>query len=211
MIHGSIMTSGQKGMRKGISLVEMLVAVVLFGIIGSISYTYYKNYYDTSYAAKQLRVYTVVDQAAQLSNAFDLYNTKNGVDPVTVDDLVNDKILTQVPVQQSAMTDGGWRLEQNSTVDTTATGVTFIYDINSSTASAKDKLDYCNILNEVAHSSWELNTTRTDYAGATYKLMSKMYNLGDNNDTSEFEYFHCTEGNTTQLQYIFIKTVDASI
>ena len=54
------------GMRKGISLVEMLIAIVLFGVIGTISFIYYKNYYDTSFAAKKLRISVVIDQASQL-------------------------------------------------------------------------------------------------------------------------------------------------
>ena len=198
------MTRSHKGMRKGISLIEMLVAIVLFGIIGTISYTYYKNYYDTSYAAKQLRVYTIVDQAAQLKNAFDLYNTKNGTDITSVDDLATDRILTEVPVAQPNIGEGGWHYDTNLTfVTLDTTGTAFIYDVNSSASSNQDKLDYCNILNEVAAPVWELNTTRATYL-ATY-TMTYMYNLGDNNSTSEFEYFHCAENNaTTGLDLVFV-------
>lgn len=204
MIQGSNMTMSHKGMRKGISLVEMLVAIVLFGIIGTISYTYYKNYYDTSFAAKQLRIYTIVDQAAQLSNAFDLYNTKNGQDIDTIDDLVSDRILTQVPVNQGAVSDAGWRYEENLTISgTDATGVAFLYDINSTTAANQDKLDYCNILNEVADATWDLDTNDTSVLGAP-----AMYALGDGNGSREFEYFHCADFNTTadyDYTLIFVK------
>ncbi|MCW9067662.1 MAG: prepilin-type N-terminal cleavage/methylation domain-containing protein, partial [Sulfurimonas sp.] len=35
-------------MRKGISLMEMLVAIILLGILSSVGFTYYKNYYSTA-------------------------------------------------------------------------------------------------------------------------------------------------------------------
>ncbi len=199
MIQGSNMTSGHKGMRKGISLVEMLVAIVLFGIIGTISYTYYKNYYDTSFAAKQLRVYTIVDQAAQLGNAFDLYNTKNGVDAVSVDQFVTDKILTQVPVAQPFVTATGWTLDENVTISgADTTGVAFHYIIDGS-GSNTDKLDYCNILNNTANKDSNLSKLLTDQ-----NTTSELYGAGVLSPTSEFEYFHCEYNSTTP--YLFSMT-----
>ncbi len=204
MIQGSNMTRSNKGMRKGISLVEMLVAIVLFGIIGTISYTYYKNYYDTSFAAKQLRVYTIVDQAAQLSNAFDLYNTKNGADPLTIDEIVTDRILTQVPVAQPFVTTTGWTLEENQTVVTgDDTGVVFQYNIDGNTSSNTDKLDYCNILNNVADKAWTLDKVDTDQA-----LLDVRWADGNTSLTSEMEYFNCAQDdNATAYSYrlVFIK------
>jgi prepilin-type N-terminal cleavage/methylation domain-containing protein len=196
MIQGSSITRSNKGMRKGISLVEMLVAIVLFGIIGTISYTYYKNYYDTSFAAKQLRIYTIVDQAAQLGNAFDLYNTKNGVDPTTVDQLVEDKILTQVPVAQPFVTATGWTLDENVTIDgNDTTGVAFMYLVDG-VGSNTDKLDYCNILNNTANK--DSNLSRTD---ADQNETSDLYAAGVASATSEQEYFHCADVNASGDPY----------
>ena len=206
MIHGSKMTSGQKGMRKGISLVEMLIAVVLFGLLGTISYTYYKNYYDISFASKQLRVYTIIDQAAQLSNAFDLYNAKYGVDANETSQFVDAKILTSTPVAQPFVTTTGWDLEENVTVISAegATGVVFRYAIDG-TGSVQDNLDYCNILNNVAfkesnltRTSAEQNSTETWYAQG----------IDDANDgnSSEAEYFHCSDGGgDDNLSMVFVK------
>jgi prepilin-type N-terminal cleavage/methylation domain-containing protein len=53
MIQGSNMTRGRKGMRKGISLVEMLIAIILFGTISMISFKYAANFYDTKLASKK--------------------------------------------------------------------------------------------------------------------------------------------------------------
>lgn len=195
MIQGSNMMRSHKGMRKGISLVEMLVAIVLFGIIGTISFTYYKNYYDTSFAAKQLRIYTVVDQAAQLSNAFDLYNTKNGVDPVTVDEMVVDRILTQAPAPQPFVTATGWTLDENVTIDgADTTGVAFMYLVDGA-GSNTDKLDYCNILNNTAFK--DSNLSKLD---ADQNTTSELYAAGIAGATNEQEFFHC-ESNGTAFTY----------
>lgn len=198
MIQGSNMTRSHKGMRKGISLVEMLVAVVMFGIIGTISYTYYKNFYDTSMAAKQLRVYTIIDQAAQLSNAFDLYNTKVGVDPVTVAEIVTQRILTAAPTAQPFVTSTGWTLEENLTIITAdTTGVAFRYKIDGS-GSNIDNRDYCNILNQTADTSWSLDTNET-----AQNDTNTSYAIGLASGTSEFEYFHCADNNGTAGSYDF--------
>ena len=230
MIQGSNMTRSHKGMRKGISLVEMLVAIVLFGIIGTISYTYYKNYYDTSFAAKQLRVYTIVDQAAQLSNAFDLYNTKNGTDintsvagtadAVALQLLVSDRILTEIPRVQPAISTDGWIFDDNISVldKGLGGGKAFTYDINNTTLSLQDQVDYCNILNEVALSTWSLDTNNTDTVKAALAPTGigiddnktwEFYAAGIANPLSEMEYFHCADNNSTttlgSYQYVFIK------
>lgn len=192
MIQGSNMTRGHKGMRKGISLVEMLVAIVLFGIIGTISYTYYKNYYDTSFAAKQLRVYTIVDQAAQISNGFDLYNTKNGTDLTVLQDLVTDKILTQVPIAQPYVTNTGWTVEHNQSIDgTNDTAIVFQYKIDGLTSSGQDKLDYCNILNNTAFKDSNLSKLLADQ-----NTSQELYAQGLASTASEQEYFHC-DGNAS--------------
>ena len=200
MIHGSKVTLGQKGMRKGISLVEMLVAIILFGIIGTISYTYYKSYYDTSFAAKQIRVYTLIDQAAQLSNAFDLYNTKNSQDPTSVQDMVDDKIITEIPGQISFITTTGWVLDTAKDINTTdANGTAFTYAINNTDLLPADKVDYCNILNNTAYSESNLTRTSTEQNTSV-----QLYAFGAATPASEQEFFHC-DANATATTFTFVK------
>jgi prepilin-type N-terminal cleavage/methylation domain-containing protein len=193
MIHTEKMTQGHKGMRKGISLVEMLVAIVLFGIIGTIGYTYYKNYYNTSFAGKQVRIYTLVEQATQLGNAYDLYLAKHGNTPVDINAMVQDKILTQIPAAMPGLTLTGWVLDANlSTVDSNnsgQSGFTYVMDAN---ITNQTKLDYCNILNNVAYTGWELNNTDSEINGS-----SDFYRLGDSSGWGELEYFHCADSNHT--------------
>ena len=208
------MTRGHKGMRKGISLIEMLVAIVLFGIIGTISYTYYKNFYDTSFAAKQLRVYTIVDQAAQLSNAFDLYNTKYGKDinlTQGVQELVDSKLLTQIPQAIPAVTVTGWSYDNNYSVEsaTIGAGVVFTYAIDTNdTSSAQDRRDYCNILNNTAYSEENLTKLAADQ-NYTYELYREGNGTSAIALASETEFFHCAESNhtnkTANYTFVFVK------
>ena len=205
MIHMSNMTRGHKGMRKGISLVEMLIAIVLFGIIGTISYTYYKNYYDVSFAAKQLRVYTIVDQAAQLGNAFDIYNTKNGTDPLAVQDLVDDKILTQVPVAQPFVSDTGWTLVEDANITNDSNGTAFIYALDGTNLTPQDTIEYCNILNNVADKDSNLTKLITDQ-----NTSNELYTAGLAGVASEMEFFHCEDSNDGAgtfdgLSFVFVK------
>ena len=211
MTHMSKMTrshTGKTGMRKGLSLVEMLISIILFGIIATIGFTYYKNYYDTSFAAKQLRIYTIVDQAAQLSNTFDLYNAKYGENPTEIQQMVDTKFLTAIPQKQSFVTSTGWTLEENQTiVEANATGITFQYVLNGA-GSGQDNLDYCNILNNAAWSDSNLSKT-TDEQNASSTWYSRGISVSEGN-TSETEFFHCEKNSTGSLNLIFVKTANAS-
>ena len=211
MTHMSKMTRSHTettGMRKGISLVEMLISIILFGIIATISFTYYKNYYDTSFAAKQLRIYTIVDQASQLANAFDLYNAKYGAQPTEIQPMVDAKILTAIPQSQSFVTSSGWSLEENLTIVTaSATGVAFRYPLDSTVAVGQDFLDYCNILNNAAFIDSNLSKLITDQ-----NTSAQLYAAGVANDASESEFYHCDLNGTTSsdLYLTFVKIADNS-
>ncbi len=65
------MEKSYSGMRKGLSLVEMMIAIVLFGVLSTVGYKYYKNFLYTELAAKQARVAALIDPATQLSNAYE--------------------------------------------------------------------------------------------------------------------------------------------
>ena len=211
MLKGNNMKKSYTGMRKGLSLMEMLIAIVLFGLITSIGYIYYKNYYDTSYAAKQARVYVVVDQATQLANAYDLYSIKYGIDANTTQLLLDDKLITAIPLTQTALNDDGGVWELNTTVNLNNVGgandVAFTFDINSTSAS--DDLDYCNILNRLAYRDW--NTT----AGADQNTSVQLWTDGNASTVSTYnqqEYFHCsvlTAGTTDKsYRFVFVKKLN---
>src|SRR3989339_143077 len=199
MVHGSSVNRGFKGMRKGISLVEMLIAVVLFGVISTIGYKYYKNFYNTTLAAKQARISAIIDQATQISNAYDLYVAKIGAVPTLITDLsdVDVKILTETPTKIPEISATGWAIKTNSALDDAVLDdVTFSY-VTDGTASAADKLEYCNILNNI-----EIPTTSLDTLLAGIKTETLTYADG-------FTKMMCyTPDAGTTLYLSFVKTVN---
>lgn len=170
MKQGSNMTVSHTGMRKGISLMEMLVAIILLGILSSIGFTYYKNYYSTALAAKQIKVAVLLDQASQLKNGLELYRIKTGLDANTsqITDatdsglglLVAQRIITNVPATIPDMSDEGWYVETDehtidSTFISTQGGTTIAdqyltYDLNGTATAVADRMAYCNTLNNIA-------------------------------------------------------------
>ena len=207
MTHMSKMTrshTGTTGMRKGLSLVEMLISIILFGLIATIGFTYYKNYYDTSFAAKQLRIYTIIDQAAQLSNGYDLYTAKYGAQPTTIQPMVDAKILTAIPQSQAFVTDTGWVIDSNKSITTASggNGVAFVYRLDSLVATSDDRVDYCNILNNAAYIDSNLSRVLADQ-NSSYELYTQGIALGN----SEAEFYHCDENGTaaTDLYLTFVK------
>jgi len=205
MIQGRNMTE-VKGMRKGISLVEMLIAIVLFGVIATTSYIYYKNYYDTAFAAKKLAISVIVDQASQLSNAFDMYSVQTGLAPTSIQQMVDARLITQAPVVQAAITDPtlGWVLNNAIDVDSSAGGANdtvFQMDLDG-TASAADQLDYCNILTNQADSAWSILPGTSTIA--TVLATDAIYTLA----AGETQSFHCAQNAAGTLTLVFVKLID---
>lgn len=212
MVHGSSARNSFKGMRKGISLIEMLMAIVLLGLLGVISYNYYKVYYDTSFAAKQARIYVIIDQAQQLSNAHDLYELKNALVPTTIAIMVTDKQLTKVPDPIPEVTNSGWVLRTPTAatkidLDASVTAdndIAFTYDVNSTTSSIQDKLDYCNILSNTFMSSWSLSATDAAVVAIGLTPAAAYADVTLSNDA------FCYASAASTYQLVFVKRVDPS-
>jgi prepilin-type N-terminal cleavage/methylation domain-containing protein len=159
MIQGSNMTGSHKGMRKGISLVEMLIAIVLFGVLAVVSFKYSKNYINTDLAAKQARVSALIEQATQLSTAYDVYAVKFGTEPTDIYDLnaSNAKILTEIPVTITEIGTTGWSLETGT--DYTGSGnndIAFSFPVTNATPSTSNE-EYCAVFNNIIDSSLSLD------------------------------------------------------
>ena len=175
MIQGSNMTRSHKGMRKGISLIEMLMAIVLLGVLSTVGFKYYKIYYDTTFAAKQAKIYVLMDQVTQLSGAHDLYETKNGYIPNNINYMVLDKQLIDTPPVMPTVSSTGWKLytpgadglathaDLDGIVDldggTTANNdIMFMIKVDPTLGTPQDKLDYCNIVSNTGLNTWALST-----------------------------------------------------
>ena len=181
------------GMRNGISLVEMMIAIILFGVVSIIGYKYYTNFMNTSLSGQKARVAAVIDQARQLSNAYDVYKAQFGDSPTTINDLnaSNAMILTEIPPGIEGIagtTNVVWELATNLNIDGTVGDIAFTYPINTSTTA--DDLQYCNIFNNLADSDWELNAAAVPDALATaysggFTTFFCWDNIGDGSGTTQ--------------------------
>lgn len=206
------MTKGQRGMRKGISLVEMLLAVVVFGLISAAGYKYYKNYYNTTLASKQTLTNIVIEQATQISNAYDMYEAKFGTVPTTVDNLsdANVKLLTETPDAIPEISATGWSI--STAYDFNADGtndVAFVYPIDSAAlGTAIKKAVYCNVLNNIADAGWDLNASvdSTDNVVTSEQITTAadMYAK----TTWNFSRFMCATPDDSVFNIIFVKTLN---
>lgn len=161
------MKSLYTGKRKGISLVEMTIAVILFGLLSTIALLYYKSLFNIDLTAKKARVAALMDQAYQLSGAYDVYVAQFGVAPTAQDlsdfNATNVLILKELPADIKEMSTVGWELNTTTGLPGGAVAFQFAIDLNGTsytapTGLADDDL-YCAIFNHEMNSSIELNVT----------------------------------------------------
>ena len=177
----------------------------------SYQFKYYKNFYDISTASKQALVSAVIDQATQLSNAYDIYITKTGVAPNTIGDLSapSVKILTKTPDDILVITDAadGWKLAKID-VDGSVGGANdtvFQYKVTSAISSAVDKLAFCNVLNNVDDSSYSLDTAKADIGTAATMYDGTAVAAAGH----EFKELMCYNDGT-DLVFAFVKKIDTN-
>jgi prepilin-type N-terminal cleavage/methylation domain-containing protein len=147
--------------RKGISLVEMMITIILFAALATITLKYTKNFFDTGLASQKARVAALMEQATQLSGAYDAFFVQEGHAPLLLTDLndTNVSILTKVPTTITEMSTTGWELN-TSTGFGSGKALQFTLDGNT---SADDDNQYCAIFNHEYNKSIELNVTNSTY------------------------------------------------
>ncbi|WP_310439319.1 prepilin-type N-terminal cleavage/methylation domain-containing protein [Sulfuricurvum sp.] len=151
------------GKRKGISLVEMTIAVILFGVLSTIAMLYYKSLFNIDLTAKKARVAALMDQAYQLSGAYDVFVAQQGISPSVADlsefNATNILILRSLPRDIREMTTTGWELNISAVNGRPA----FQFPIDLNGTGGWDLLPddelYCAIFNHEMNSSIELNVT----------------------------------------------------
>lgn len=164
------------GKRKGISLVEMTIAVILFAVLSTIALMYYRSLFNIDLTAKKARVAALMDQAYQLSGAYDIFVAQEGIAPSDVNltefNATNVLILRSLPRDILEMTTTGWELNTSITAATGGRpGFMFPIDLNgtSYTTLADDDL-YCAIFNHEMNRSVELNATNNSDFGTITTL-----------------------------------------
>lgn len=163
------MSKHYNGKRKGISLVEMTIAVILFGVLSTIALLYYRSLFNIDLTAKKARVAALMDQAYQLSGAYDVFVAQQGVSPSVADlsefNASNVLILRSLPRDISEMTTTGWEL--NTSAVNGRPAFQFPIDLNGTggwDVLADDDL-YCAIFNHEINRSVDLNVTNNTNFG----------------------------------------------
>jgi Tfp pilus assembly protein PilE len=159
------MSHPYNGKRKGISLVEMTIAVILFAVLSTIALLYYKSLFNIDLTAKKARVAALMDQGYQLSGAYDVYTAQFGVVP-TLQNLydfnqTNVAILTELPRVIKELSTIGWELNTSFTAVTgSPAAFQFALDLNGSDwNSTADDDKYCAIYNHEINTSLDLNVS----------------------------------------------------
>lgn len=155
--------------RKGISLVEMMITIILFAALATITLKYTKNFFDTSLASMKARVAAAMEQATQLSGAYDVYIAQEGKPPSLLTDLndSNISILTKTPTIITEMSVTGWELN-TTTGFGSGKAIQLTLDGNK---TADDDNQYCAIFNHEFNKSIEFNVTNSTYPGSSAQSM----------------------------------------
>jgi prepilin-type N-terminal cleavage/methylation domain-containing protein len=154
-------------MRKGLSLVEMMIAVILFGVMSMVGFKYYKSFYNSGDITKKTNLGAVVDQASQLSNAYDIYEIQVGKAPTNIDNLTasNVNIMSSIPegieaITGDANTSRTWKLTSvgMDIGGSNALDTAFVYPVGEGAATpTPDHKKYCQLFNNIVN-----NTLSTD-------------------------------------------------
>jgi Tfp pilus assembly protein PilE len=149
------------GMRKGISLVEMIIAIILFAALATIGLKYSKNYINTDLQAMKARVAAAMEQAKQLSDAYKIYTVEYGDLNQTSDlNSTASMVMTNLPIpinEITATTPIAW--EYNSSISTTYTKKAFMMAVDANKSATSDE-QYCKLWNRDFNTSiTELNVS----------------------------------------------------
>lgn len=189
------MTNPYDGKRKGISLVEMTIAVILFGLLSAIALFYYRSLFNIDLTAKKARVAALMDQAYQLSGAYDIFVAQQGVSPILTDmsefNATNVLILRNLPKDITEMTSVGWEL--NTSIVNGRPGFLFPIDLNgTSYTSLPDDDLYCAIFNHELNKSIELNVTNNTSQGiaaVNYARYGDTFCFSDDNTSGTYKHW----------------------
>ena len=155
-------------MRKGISLVEMIIAIILFAALATIGLKYTKNFINTDLQAMKARVAAATDQATQLTQAYTIYKTETGLEPTSMNDFNStiNKIMTNIPGIITEMSLGGWELNTSTATGGSNMSFQMQLDLNGTTTGTSDE-QYCALWNREFNTSTELNVTAGQVFGTT--------------------------------------------
>jgi prepilin-type N-terminal cleavage/methylation domain-containing protein len=152
--------------KKALSLVEMMIAVILFGVMSMVGFKYYKSFYNSGDITKKTNLGAVIDQASQLSNAFDIYEIQVGKSPTNINNLIasNVNILTSIPegiqaITGDANTSRTWKLTYNG-MDiggSNSYDTAFVYPVAEAVSPTDDHKKYCRLFNNIVNNTLSID------------------------------------------------------
>jgi len=184
------------GMKKGISLVEMTIATILFGLLSTIAMMYYRNLFNIDLTAKKARIAALMDQGYQLSGAYDVFQAQMGYSPSIANmSEFNDTrvlILKRLPKDIIGMTSKGWEL--NTTKWAGHPTFLFPLDLNGTSFNSLSDDDlYCAIYNHEINKTVELNASNHKVNYGSFALNYTRYGdtfcFSESNGTTGYKHW----------------------
>ncbi len=147
------------GMRKGISLAEIMIAIILFGVLSAVGLKYAKNYINTNLQASKSHVAAAMEEASQLTNAYKLFTTQYGqLNAITELNATATQVMTSLPLPITEMTNSNPGWDYNFSIDGNGLKA-FHMTLDANTTATSDE-QYCVLWNKEFNSSiTELNVT----------------------------------------------------
>jgi prepilin-type N-terminal cleavage/methylation domain-containing protein len=158
-------------MRKGISLVEMMIGIVLFAALSTIALKYAKNYLNTDLQASKARTAAAMEEASQLTSAYKLFTTQYGqLSLISELNATATQVITAIPLKITEMSSAGW--DYNSSIDGAGLKA-FHMTLDGNTTLTSDE-QYCALWNREFNASVEQNVTQDQNFGTIAGMKGSM-------------------------------------
>lgn len=205
-------------MRRGVSLVEMLLAIALFGVLATIGYKTANSMLGTERATLKAYAAQIMTIGDALSGAYYVYKTEKNDYPADLDTLVNNNYVATptAPATLSAT----WALEYNATAgdngaieNNTTALVGFTVQLNLTTDDAAEK--FCKAYNDFAYGYEDWNASLTNYGigtSASNGTAREAFWLksGESDEDAEVAGTACFDETSTTGQVTVVIAVEAN-
>ena len=112
-------------MRRGFTLIELMVVMSLIVILASVGMALYSN------SVVRAKESVLKEDLFRMRDAIDQYRADKGEYPASLDALVSDKYLRTIPIDPFTNSADTWRTIQSDPDPTNATAGPGVYDVRS--------------------------------------------------------------------------------
>ena len=112
-------------MRRGFTLIELMVVMSLIVILASVGMALYSN------SVVRAKESVLKEDLFRMRDAIDQYRADKGEYPASLDALVSDKYLRTIPIDPFTNSADTWRTIQSDPDPTNATAGSGVYDVRS--------------------------------------------------------------------------------